>query len=125
MTFMVASIDADGFTASARCTGEVVRLTLGGTADIRAVGPLADLMPRLHDEVRRVGVREVIVDLLEVEFMNSSCFKAFVAWIAQLQGLDASERYRVRLLSNPRMHWQRRSLHALSCFAADLVTVET
>lgn len=124
MTFALPPVTGDGFSASARYDGGVVRLTLEGTADVRAVEPLAHLMPRLHDEIVRVGGREVIVDFMNVEFMNSSCFKSFVSWIAHLQD-GGQPPYRVRLLSNPSMHWQRRSLKALSCFAADLVTVET
>jgi hypothetical protein len=39
--------------------------------------------------------------------------------------LKQEEQYRVRLLSNPSYHWQGRSLAALSCFAVDLVAVES
>jgi len=35
-----------------------------------------------------------------------------------------SGQYRIRFLSNPSILWQRRSLHALSCFAAELITIE-
>ncbi|MDB4957395.1 MAG: hypothetical protein JWO36_4964, partial [Myxococcales bacterium] len=64
-------------------------------------------------------------DLRELEFMNSSCFKAFVAWIAMIRDLETDKQYRMHLLSNPNLHWQRRSLAALTCFAVDLVTIET
>jgi hypothetical protein len=57
--------------------------------------------------------------------MNSSCFKIFVAWLAQVRDLDAAKQYRIHLLSNPNLLWQRRSLAALSCFAVDLVAIET
>jgi hypothetical protein len=123
--FSVRPVDEPGFSAVAHLADGVVRLTMTGTADVRAIEPLARLMPVLHDEVLRVGGKEVIVDFLAVEFMNSSCFKALVSWISQLQGVGAAQQYKVRLLSNPEVHWQRRSLRALSCFAADLVSVET
>ena len=35
-----------------------------------------------------------------------------------------AERYKVRLLSNPNLHWQKRSLHSLRCFAIELITIE-
>jgi hypothetical protein len=125
MTFSLAGVAIDGFAAAPSFADGVARLTLQGTADASAVGPLAALMPRFHAEVVRAHGREVVVDLLACEFMSSSCFKAFVAWIAQLQDSPPPQQYRVRLVSNPRIHWQRRSLRALSCFAADLITVET
>jgi hypothetical protein len=121
----VPPVTETGFSATAEARGAQVRLRLEGTADVRAVEPLAKLMPILHDEVVRIGGREVIVDFLAVEFMNSSCFKSFVTWISQLQALGPDQQYKVKLLSNPEVHWQRRSLRALSCFAADLVSVES
>ena len=123
--FAVPPVAETGFSATAKASGPSVRLTLEGTADVRAVEPLAKLMPILHDEVVRVGGREVVVDFLAVEFMNSSCFKSFVTWISMLQALGPEKQYKVKLLSNPDVHWQRRSLRALSCFAADLVSVES
>ncbi len=124
-TFDVPSIAVPGFTSEATFAAGVVRLTLGGTADVRAVEPLAKLMPQLHDAAVGAGATEVLVDLLTLEFMNSSCFKAMVTWIAQLRDVAPAQQYHVRFLSNPAMHWQRRSLQALSCFATDLVKVET
>jgi len=45
--------------------------------------------------------------------------------LAQVQELPADKQYRIHFVSNPSMHWQRRSLAALSCFAVNLVTIET
>jgi hypothetical protein len=125
VTFSLAGVSTDGFAAAPSFAGGVVMLAIEGTADATAVAPLAALMARLHGEIVRARGREVIVDLLACEFMSSSCFKAFVGWIAQLQDAPPEDQYRVRMLSNPNIHWQRRSLRALSCFAADLVSVET
>ncbi len=56
--------------------------------------------------------------------MNSSCFKSFVTWIGEVQDLQPDKQYRIHFRSNPEMLWQRRSLHALRCFAVDLITIE-
>ena len=81
------------------------------------------LLTRVHSESRRLGVTEAVVDLRDLEFMNSSCFKSFVTWITDIQELDAAHQYKVRFVSNPKMHWQKRSLHSLRCFAVELITV--
>jgi len=81
------------------------------------------MLTRIHDAANRLGVREAIVDLTQLEFMNSSCFKSFVSWLTDIRELDASKQYTVTFLSNPKLHWQKRSLHSLRCFAVDLVTV--
>lgn len=110
------------FSAETTLAADGVRIKLAGNADARVVMPLTTLLPQLHTEATRLGAKRVIVDFLELEFMNPSCFKSFVTWIATV--LEASDQYQVTFLSNPTMLWQRRSLHALSCFAADLISVE-
>jgi hypothetical protein len=56
--------------------------------------------------------------------MNSSCLKTFVWWISTIQDLAPGDHYRITFLSSPSMYWQRRSLNALACLAADLVSVQ-
>lgn len=96
-----------------------------GTADVEAKPYLDEVVKRLHAEAQRLGATKVEVDFRELEFMNSSSFKVFVAWLALVQDLAADKQYRIHLRSNPNLHWQRRSLAALSCFAVDLVAIET
>lgn len=116
-----------GGVISAEATGEggVIRVRFSGTADLEAKEDLEVFMKKLHREAVRLTATKVIVDFRELEFMNSSCFKIFVAWLAQVRDLEASQQYRIHLLSNPNQLWQRRSLAALSCFAVDLVAIET
>lgn len=96
---------------------------LSGTADLRVTDSVEAILTRVHQQALELGIPEVQMDLRELEFMNSSCFKSFVSWISEVSDLTAGQ-YRIRFLSNPSILWQRRSLHALSCFAAELVTIE-
>lgn len=96
---------------------------LCGTADLRVTDSVEAILNRVHQKAMELAVTEVQVDLRELEFMNSSCFKSFVSWISEVSDLTEGQ-YRIRFLSNPSILWQRRSLHALSCFAAELVTIE-
>lgn len=102
-------------------TGLVAKLS--GTADLRVTDSVEAILTRVHQKALELGIPEVRMDLRELEFMNSSCFKSFVSWISEVSDLTAGQ-YRIRFLSNPSILWQRRSLHALSCFAAELVTIE-
>ena len=120
----VVSVSGDDFTGAASHESNTLTTWLKGNADYAALDALEMLLTRVHTEARRLAVGEVIVDLRQLEFMNSSCFKAFVTWISMMQD-EADRRYRVTFLSNPAMRWQRRSLQALSCFAADIISVET
>jgi hypothetical protein len=56
--------------------------------------------------------------------MNSSCLKAVVTWIFRVRGEPTDRQYSIVFVTNPQAQWQRRSLHALSCMAADLVSVQ-
>ena len=118
------AVSLDDFSATAGMDGEVFRFTLKGNADMRAQPALADLVIAVHEEARRLGVGEVVVSFRDLAFMNSHCFKGFVSWLCKLDQAPQAERYRVRFESNPRMHWQRRSLEALARIAVDLVSVD-
>lgn len=110
--------------AVADAVDTVMRLTLRGTADSSVETGFGELLGRLHNESQRAGVHEVVVDLNALEFMNSSCFKCFITWIVAVRRLPPAQNYRIRFIPNPGLHWQRRSLHAISYFGGELVSVE-
>ena len=103
----------------------VATVAFRGTADVESRPDLDALVKKIHEEAMRLKVSKVVIDFRTLEFMNSSSFKIFVGWLANVQELPADRQYRIHFLSNPSMHWQRRSLAALSCFAVDLVTIES
>ncbi len=82
------------------------------------------MLEQVAAQLKQVRVREVVVDMRELEFMNSSCFKSFVTWLTDVQQLERDKQYQIRFLSDSSKHWQRRSQFALSCFAVDLVKIE-
>ena len=119
----VVSVKGDDFSAAATLEGTEIQAWLKGNADHAALDALDTLLDRVHAEGKRGTVKEVTVDLRQLEFMNSSCFKSFVSWITTIQDLDEPAQYKVKFLSNPQMHWQKRSLHSLRCFAVELISV--
>jgi hypothetical protein len=125
MNIELPKLSGGVISAEASADAGVVRVRFSGTADLEAKDDLEVFVKKLHREAVRLSATKVIVDFRELEFMNSSCFKIFVAWLAQVRDLEATQQYRIHLLSNPNLLWQRRSLAALSCFAVDLVAIET
>jgi hypothetical protein len=125
MKLELPDVSGDHLAIRASLAENTIEARLAGTADTDVRGTLQDYINSMHWEAARIGVAAVVVDLRELEFMNSSCLKVFVAWLAQLRDLDPVKQYKVRFRSNPALLWQRRSLAALSCFAIDLVTIET
>ena len=119
----LVTVTGKDFAGSAELDGSTVRVALKGDADYAAFDALETLLVRIHAESKRLGVREVVVDLRQLEFMSSSCFKSIVSWLTDIQELAEAKRYQVKLVSNPSYHWQKRSLHALRSFAMSLITI--
>jgi len=101
--------------------GIVVEFT--GNGDMQAVDALAAYLKLVHNSAVELRVSRVAFDFSSLYFMNSSCFKAFVTLIDTVSRSDPRA-YGVCFLTNPRIHWQRRSLEALRYLAPKVVEVE-
>jgi hypothetical protein len=113
------------FTATSQAADRGVAAFLSGTADLNAKKTLDDFLVELHETARKCHAAEVTVDFKDLKFMNSSCLKGMVTWICAVQELPPPDQYRIVLVSSPKMQWQKRSLKALSCLAAELVTIQS
>jgi hypothetical protein len=118
----IPMVRGSGFTLeSVDLGGPALRFT--GNGDMEACPELNQFLAILHQELLRTGARAVTIDFSELYFMNSSCLKAFAAWINKLK--DQKQLYRVRFLTNPALTWQRRSLETLQRFAPTIVSLST
>jgi hypothetical protein len=117
--------EAPDFNAEAFQGQSIITACLAGTADLRAAEELEQFVTELHGAALSAGVSELHVDLRRLEFMSSCCFKSLVSWLGKLEQLPADRQYEVRFLCDPQMMWQRRGIRALTCFAADRVTIDT
>lgn len=120
----LSPIKQASFAVEPSLDGAALTARFSGNADMRAIQDIETFLPKLHAEAQRLGSTEVVVNFNELEFMNSSCFKSFVGWISTVQEQPGEKQYRIRFVSNPKMYWQKRSLHALRCFAMDLITID-
>jgi hypothetical protein len=111
------------FSGGAIWADGTIALTIRGTADYAALDGLEMLLSRAHAEAHRRSATAMTVDLRELEFMNSSCMRSVLSWISDIQDLPSEARYRVTFRSDPKRHWQKRSLHTIRSFAVDLITV--
>ena len=102
--------------------GAGMRVVLRGT--ISTPNPAEKLNPLVdaaHDLAVKAGAREVKVDMAELEFCNSSGFKAFIHWVQKIQGLPEAQRYALSFVLAPTRRWQRTSLLAFSCYGPNVV----
>lgn len=101
-----------------------VRVDLRGDANIDAVRAVAAAFEQAHARALEGGCDQVVVDVTNLEFMNSECFKKILTWIGSVVSMGSPPPYLIRFVSDARVSWQKRSLHALESFAAGVVTVE-
>lgn len=106
---------------------ELAALTvrLFGSAEATASSELDSFLGSVHTCAIAANTREVVVDMRSLDFMNSSCFKTFVAWVNKIRDVPDSAQYHVRFVADEKKHWQNRSLGALACFATNLIHVES
>jgi hypothetical protein len=111
----------DSFSLVFAATG-VPTLKLSGNGDAEAVPALDRSLASLHQRLLDAGATSVVVDLYDLYFMNSSCLKAFVAWIYKVRTLGSP--YRIRMQLNSRQRWQRRGLEPLQRLAPAVVFLD-
>jgi anti-anti-sigma factor len=119
----LVTISGADFSGKAEHVDDAIRVALTGNADHLVIDAVEKLFTNVHAEAVRLGAKSAIIDLRQLEFMNSSCFKVLVSWISMIRDLEAMQQYTVQFVSNPSIHWQRRSLHSLRCFASELISV--
>jgi hypothetical protein len=111
------------FTAHASARDRSIQVSLTGTADLMATSLLDQFLRNVHAEAQRCLAEEVTVDVRQLEFMNSSCLKSFVWWACAVQEQPAPGQYRIVIVSNSSICWQRRSLNALASLATEVVSI--
>jgi len=122
---MNPSTKTQSFSASSDMGDGKLLAKLTGNADVAVRPALADFLNQVHEAAKSPSVVEVVVDLRDLEFMNSACLKAMVTWIFVARELPSNSRYQILLVSDPAVLWQRRSVQALSCVATELVKLQS
>ena len=84
--------------------------------------PLRSVLVGAREELTRLGLKGVSIDIRVLYLLNSSCLKALVSFIYQLQTQGSIQP--IKFIVDPRLSWQRRALVALERMAPDLVSIE-
>ena len=116
-------VAGESFGAVATLEQGHISIVFSGSGDMKAIELLAQYLKRVHERAMTEGIAEVRCDFRQLAFMNSSCFKSFVVWIDTVKNSGAA--YKIGFVTNPTLHWQRRSLEALRRLAVDIVSIES
>ncbi|WP_437535174.1 hypothetical protein WME79_13095 [Sorangium sp. So ce726] len=117
----VDRITTDSFGIEPALLGDRLSIKLTGTGDMAAAAPLGAYCKEVQHEVRRLSLAAVEFDIRALYFLNSSCLKAFIAFIAGVTG--QGPKCKIRFVTDARLGWQRRSLAALERMSPGLVSI--
>ena len=96
-------------------------LSLSGTGDMLAVGPLKQRLKELPAELAAQRVERLDVDIRLLYLMNSSCIKAFVSLVSALQA--SGRALTIEFVVDKTISGQARVVGPLTRMAPDLVQV--
>jgi len=120
----VPAIQLDGFSATGAGSSGRVLVEMKGNADMLVQEHLRAFCDAIGAAARRARAVEVVFDIRELYFMNSSCLSLLLRFINGVSEADPGSRFTIRFRSNPNLRWQQKSLSALRAYAEELVIVE-
>ncbi len=119
----VSDIKITSFSTRSQLRGDALIVALTGNADMAAHDQLKVFLEDLHRTAAGLGVRETVLELQDLYFMNSSCLSLLLRLVNSVLQSKQSK-YTVRFRLNPNLRWQKRSMDAIRSYAEDIVVIE-
>ncbi len=100
----------------------VLQIAISGAIEMRDPGiVLNPYWNGLDDEIRKRGIKRVVVDMRDLNFMNSSGILTLVRWVTRVKG-HGNKPYQIDLQFDRNVTWQRTSVPTLAKLAPEIVT---
>lgn len=112
-----------GFQVQLKQDGPACFLTCTGNLDSK--DPATELQPQLlsfHDRLAASGVREVNIDVTQVQYMNSSAIKCFMTWFLKVQRNNGP--YQIVILYDAKRTWQYVSFTTMGRIAPNVLKTQ-
>lgn len=109
------------FRLGLRTASDAWSVTAQGTLD--AADSAARVQPellRLHAALVEAKIPLVSLDVADVDYMNSSALKAFMAWFLAASN-EKAHRYRIEVSIDPSRSWQKLSFQPMERLAPETV----
>jgi hypothetical protein len=113
-------LSVDTLSIVPRLDGDTVRVAMAGAVEMRDPGDVLNPYWTLIDEeARRRDLKIVELDVRDLNFMNSSGILTLVRWITRCK--SHGDGYRLVLLYDRNVTWQRASIPTLAKLAPNMV----
>lgn len=109
----IAKFEQKDFIGLSLWDGRAVHVALSGSANIETRQCLRQLLADVHAAAKAWGATEAVLWLRQTRFLNSSCISAILGWMNAIESEHAEERYAVRVVWDPQMGWERRTMAAI------------
>ncbi|MGC4067578.1 MAG: hypothetical protein QM784_23615 [Polyangiaceae bacterium] len=122
MKLTLEPMSREGHSIVPRLEDRRLILKLSGTFDMTSANALQAYLEQVASEARRQQLLELVIDVVEVYYLGSSCIKSFVTLTVGMQNGTAG--LLLRVVTNPRLDWQERAFSVLARIAPQRVRVE-
>jgi hypothetical protein len=117
-------VHAEDFCAEWMRAGDVIEVCMWGTAESLSEPALVKTLNEVRTSAGESPPSEIRIDIRAIEFLHSGCLKYLVNWITPLQN-QAGEIYKITLVWNPAMNWQKRTIYVLCSLAPAVLSAVT
>ena len=115
-------LTAEGVTVVPRLENGVLHIAMSGAVEMRDPGVVFNpYWNGIDDDIRRKGIKRVVVDMRDLNFMNSSGILTLVRWITRVKG-HGNQPYKIELQFDRNVTWQRTSVPTLAKLAPEIAT---
>jgi hypothetical protein len=121
---VISTFELNEFEATATWDGPLVQIVLKGTADLTTRGALRTFLLEVSEATRDVPPSEAVLDVRSVRFMNSSCISAILGWTNAVATDERRVHYPIRILWDPDVGWERRTLTAIAAVGSGLIRLD-
>jgi hypothetical protein len=119
----IAPLEVEGVSVVPQLQGAVLHLRIAGAVEMRDPGDaLNPYWNMVDEEARRRKLKQVELDVRDLNFMNSSGILTLVRWITRAKSHSAGDSYQLVLRYDRNVTWQRTSIPTLAKLAPSIVT---
>jgi hypothetical protein len=119
----LARHQADGL--SIEVTNENTTVMSGNITSLEPSARVQPFLKSVHTAALADKLTELLVDVRQLAFVNSSAIRLFIDWATWLQTAPTGERYKLVFITDKSITWQRTSFVAIKSLAGTVVEVRT
>lgn len=123
--YNINPMQMENANASLESDSSGISLFLKGDIDMRDTS--IEFLPyllRVHEAVIKNGIKNIMLDLTGLTFMNSNGIKSLINWIMKAGEMPQNQRYTIHIIANSNIAWQESTLPVLRKLFPDFIVID-